>query len=335
MREIRRYLPNGLTLALLLAICPAAPSRAEQLPALTLVMKIPLGDVKGRIDHFAIDLARHRLFLAELGNDSVGIIDLKAGKVIRRITGLSEPQGVGFSASTDTLYVANGGDGSVRLFEGAALTPAGSIELGGDADNVRIDARTGRVFVGYGNGALAVIDAKSRAKISDIPLAAHPEGLQLEASDGKVFVNVPGTGHVAVVDISSGRQTAEWAIGEAGANFPMEYDEAANEVIVALRSPSKLIVFDASSGAVAARINVCGDADDVLLDARRNRLYVSCGAGEIDVFEKRKSGYERVAKIPTSSGARTAFYVPELDLLFLGARASESEPASVWVMKPN
>ncbi len=326
---------SGLSLALLLAVCPAVPSRAEQLPALALVTKIPLGDVKGRMDHFAVDLDRQRLFLAELGNDSVGVIDLKAGKVIRTITGMSEPQGVGFSASTDTLFVPNGGDGSVRLFEGEALSPAGNIELGGDADNIRIDQRTGRIFIGYGNGALAVIDAKSRARIADIPLAAHPEGLQLDAANGKVFVNVPGAGHVAVVDIASGRQAAEWAIAEPGANFPMAFDGAANEVIVALRSPSKLIIFDASNGSVTASVDVCGDADDVMRDAKRNRLYVSCGEGVVDVFEKRRTQYERVAEIPTISGARTAFFVPELDLLFLAARSSEGDPASVWVMKPN
>jgi YVTN family beta-propeller protein len=334
MRGICKNLRHGLTLALLLAVCPPVPSRAEQLPALALVTKIPLGDVKGRIDHFAVDLGRKRLFLAELGNDSVGIIDLKAGKVIRTITGLSEPQGVGYSASTDTLYVANGGDGSVRLFEGAALSPAGSIGLGGDADNIRIDQRTGRVFVGYGDGALAIIDAKSRARIADISLAAHPEGLQLDAANGRVFVNVPGAGQVAVIDVASGKQTAEWAISEPGANFPMAFDSAANEVIAALRSPGKLIIFDASTGAMAASLDACGDADDVLLDAKRRRLYVSCGAGVIDVFEKRKAGYERAAKIPTISGARTAFFVPELDMLFLAARASGGAAASVWVFKP-
>jgi hypothetical protein len=33
--------------------------------------KIPLGSVAGRIDHMAIDLARRRLFVAELGNNII------------------------------------------------------------------------------------------------------------------------------------------------------------------------------------------------------------------------------------------------------------------------
>src|SRR6185437_16595580 len=86
---------------------------------LELEVKIALGEVRGRIDHFAVDARRQRLFVAELGNDTIGVIDLEKRKLLRTIAGLSEPQGVGYVASTDTLYVANACGGSVRLFQGA------------------------------------------------------------------------------------------------------------------------------------------------------------------------------------------------------------------------
>ena len=101
---------------------------------LQLEAKVPLGAVSGRIDHMAIDLDRRRLFVAELGNDSVGIVDLNAKKVIHRISGLKEPQGVAYVKTNDLLYVANGGDGSVRYFAGPNYSPAGRIDLGADAD---------------------------------------------------------------------------------------------------------------------------------------------------------------------------------------------------------
>src|SRR5436190_18243155 len=83
---------------------------------LQLEAKIPLGDVRGRIDHMAIDLARQHLFVAELENNSVGIVDLANRRVFRTIQGFREPQGVAFVPSMGTLYVANAGDGSLRLF---------------------------------------------------------------------------------------------------------------------------------------------------------------------------------------------------------------------------
>src|SRR5260370_13244515 len=177
----------------------AAPAQSAERSPLQLETKIVLGDVRGRIDHMAVDLKRQRLFVAELGNDSVGVVDLQNRKLIRRIPGLKEPQGVGYEPSTDMLYVANAGDGSVRLFEGNDYKSAGQIELGDDADNIRIDAATSRVFIGYGNGALAVIDPSTHGKVGDVPVKAHPEGFQIDPGSNQIFVNVPDVHRIAVV----------------------------------------------------------------------------------------------------------------------------------------
>src|SRR6266700_6178668 len=178
--------------------------------ALQLEAKIPLGNVSGRIDHMAIDLARQRLFIAELGNNTVGIVDLNNRNVIRTMTGLKEPQGVAYLPSTDTLYIANGGDGSVRRFRGPDYAAAGQIDLGDDADNIRLDIPGNRIIVGYGSGGLAMIDAASSRKIADIPLSVHPEAFQLDPGSGRIFVNLPRAQAIAVVDHQSGRQTATW-----------------------------------------------------------------------------------------------------------------------------
>src|SRR5882762_7602858 len=121
--------------ALALACNPAS----AQAPLLQLETKIPLGSVAGRIDHLAVDLKRQRLFVAELGNNTLGVVDLAAGKLLLRLTGLSEPQGVGYDAATDIVYVANAGNGAVHPFQGDGYTPHEKIQLGKDADNVRVD----------------------------------------------------------------------------------------------------------------------------------------------------------------------------------------------------
>jgi len=171
---------------------------------LMLDAKIPLGQVSGRIDHLAIDAKRQRLFVAELGNNSLGVVDLAAGKVLRRITGLSEPQGVAYVPFTDSILVANAGDGSVRVLRGEDLTRISRLELGNDADNVRVDAAHKRVLVGYGKGALAVIDPGSLSKTADIRLKAHPEGFQIDETGTEVFVNVPGAREIVVADLATG-----------------------------------------------------------------------------------------------------------------------------------
>ena len=128
-------------------------------------------------------IRRQRLFVAELGNDSLGVVDLAAGKVLRTIEGFSEPQGVAYVSSADSIYVANGGDGSVRVPRGGDLAPIGRIELGDDADNVRVDAPRNRVLVGYGKGALAVIDPATRTRAADIRLNGHPESFRVDETE--------------------------------------------------------------------------------------------------------------------------------------------------------
>ena len=160
-----------LTVILLVALAlQSYPVGAGDAPALVLEKKIPLGDIGGRIDHLAYDAARQRLYVAELGNDSIGIVDLTSSRLIRTVTGFEEPQGLAYEQSTDTVYVANGGNGSLQLFRGEDFTPVETIALGADADNVRVDSATHRIFVGYGSGAIAVIDAISRKRIANIPM---------------------------------------------------------------------------------------------------------------------------------------------------------------------
>ena len=301
---------------------------------LLLEAKIPLGQVKGRIDHLGVDAARQRLYVAELGNDSVGVIDLKDRKTLRTITGLREPQGIGYVPSSDTLYVANAGDGSVRLFQGAALTPVERIALGDDADNVRVDDAAHRVFVGYGNGALAVIDTTSRTKIADVPLKAHPESFQLERTGRRIFVNVPDAQEIAVVDRSTNRQVASWATSGLRANFPLALDEPSGHVIAVFRHPARVGVFSAQDGRLLNAFDTGGDSDDAFVDSKRRRVYVSCGEGFADVFAAQGDGYVKVGHVATAAGARTALFVPAIDRFLLAVRARASEPAAIWVFRP-
>jgi DNA-binding beta-propeller fold protein YncE len=324
-----------LIMALLLPLV-ATPSGAQTTETLMLNLeaKILLGEVKGRIDHMALDPLRNRLFVAELENNSVGIVDLKERKLVHVITGLSEPQGVGYEPSSDTLYVANGGDGSVRLFRGADYAETGRIDLGDDADNVRIDPDTKHVLVGYGAGAIATIDPARRTKIADFRLPAHPEGFQLDHKNNQVLVNLPRARAIAVLDGVSGQRKALWPMKESGANFPMAVDEDAQRVLVAFRAPGRLAVFPTRTGESVASVELCGDADDLFVDGKRSRIYVSCGEGFIDVFDARADDYRRLVRVPTVRGARTSYYVPSMDRLFLAVRAASLEPAAVWVYRP-
>ena len=300
---------------------------------LRLETKIPLGAVRGRIDHMAIDLKRKHLLVAELGNDSVGIVDLNQNKTVHTIAGLAEPQGVGYAPAADAIYVANARDGSVRIFRGADYASIGRIDLGSDADNVRLDADANRVLIGHGSGAISAIDIGQQKKVGSSPLPAHPESFQIWPQPKRIFVNVPVARAVVVLDGTTGEQKDKWSVAEGG-NFPMAIDPANRRVLIVSRNPPKLIAYDKDDGSVMARTETCGDSDDVFTDAKRGRVYVSCGAGFIDVFEAQRDAYRRIGRIRTAAGARTSLFVPELDVLLLAVRATREEPAAIWVFRP-
>ncbi len=318
---------------LCLVLLMALPARAAE--PLVLEKTIPLHGVRGRIDHLAFDLGRKRLMVAELGNNTVDVIDVVAGVPLHRIVGLREPQGVGYSPRADVMLVANAGDGSVRLYKAQDFSLAGSVALGDDADNVRIDPRSGFAVVGYGSGGLALIDPATAAKVGDIRLPAHPEAFQIDAATGRAYVNIPDARQIAVVNLDARRLLANWPTGSARANFPMALVPAQSLLASAFRSPPSLLLADIGSGRERQSLPTCGDADDVFFDARRGRIYVSCGAGEVAVLERAGEAWHALAEVPTSSGARTSLFVPELDRLFVAERAGLlGSDASIAVYRP-
>jgi WD40 repeat protein len=168
----------------------AMQATAQSTEPLRLEKTIELTDVQGRIDHMSVDAKSQRLFVAALGNNTVEVIDLKAGKRVKTIGGLQELQGVLYVPDTDRLFVANSKDGSVRIFDGTSYALLKTIDYGDDADNLRYDVGHRRIYVGYGGGALGEIDNAGR-KIAQIKLDAHPESFQLESDSPQIYINLP------------------------------------------------------------------------------------------------------------------------------------------------
>lgn len=308
---------------------------ADAQSSLVLEAEIPLGAVSGRLDHMAVDLARQRLFLAEHDNNSVSVIDLRQRRVIKRIDGIKDAQGVAYVPGSDTMFVASGGTGEVSAFVGEDLKPDGAIRLGGDADNLRVSPDGGKLYAGYGDGAIAIIDPTQRKKIGDIKLKAHPEGFQIDRAGAKIYVNVPEAGEVAILDLQTGRQTGSWPMKDVRANFPMALFANAGTVNIVARRPAKLLILDEKTGGAFEELDTCGDADDVFVDGSRRRYYISCGDGAVEVVVLSEEGiYMTQPKIRTRRGARTSLFVPDLDRLFLAVPAADGAPAAIWVYRP-
>jgi hypothetical protein len=279
---------------------------------------IPLPGVKGRIDHLVLWPEGDRLAVAALGNDTIEILDLKEGRVVHRIRDIGAPTAGAVVGGQLVMAAAN--DGKLHFFDGDKV--ARSVDVGPDADPVRIDG--GRLYVGVGEGAIVAVE--NGEKQFEIPLAAHPEGFQLETKGPRIFVNVPDAGHVAVLDRDHRKVVATWKL-DVKDNYPMALDEARGRVLVGCRTPPKLLALDMKDGSVKASLDLSGDVDDLYLDGKL--LYASCGEGFVDVIDALR--LERVARVPTSPGARTCLLDPKGRRLFVAAPAHKDKPAEIRI----
>lgn len=299
---------------------------------LTLVGAIDLPGVEGRIDHLAVDAAAQRLYVAGLGNNTVEVLDTKAGTHVKSLPGYREPQGIAVLPDTKLVAVANGQGEGVQLIDASDYRSVKSVRLGDDSDNVRYDMAAKRLFVGFGGGALAAVNPTDGSVVGEAKLAGHPESFQLERSGSRIFVNVPTAEQIAVVDRGNMKVVATWPVVTAKSNFPMALDEDNHRVFVGCRRPAKALLYDTATGKELTSFDIVGDTDDLFYDASKKRLYVSGGEGYLDVFQEQGANrFARTAHIATAAGARTSLFAAEHARLYLAVPHRGSQKAEIRI----
>lgn len=322
----------------------------DDLEALACVQEIPLTGVEGRLDHFAVDHARKLLYLSALGADKVLVIDMFRGRLVGEIVGLSQPQGLVYVVECDRLFVANAGDGHVHAYDGERHTLMGRAHVGDDPDNLRYDHTTKRVVVGFGEegaAGLATIDPASITTSSSVSaLKAHPEGFQLAVNGSCVFTNIADERCVQVIDrlSSSCSNTSTWVLPSGlEKNFPLSLVEQAaggeqGVVLVGVRRPARLLVLSMTDGRVIDSLRCAADADDILVDVRRCRVYVPGGAGVISVFRydiaRGEVRFTSLGVVASSVGARTGVWVESRDLAYIACPQTACAGACLRVFAP-
>ena len=329
----------GFELAPFQAIAPktASTTTSGTKPTiLSLIQTIPIQNVAGRIDHMDIDVQGQRLFVAALGNNSVFVVDLARGRVIRSIAGFNEPQGVVYIPQTHSLFVSNGGNGTVDVIDTSTFGVVRTITFSADADNMRYDPVSKLVYVSFGVGygaGLGIINSTNNKVVREITFGNHPESFEVERNGTRIFANVPTLDLIMVANKSTGRLTTSWPPDNATANFPMALDEKGGRLFVGTWSPPRLLVFDSNSGKLISSVTISTDADDISYDSTTGFAYVSCGEGFVNVVgQTSTNAYAVVSKLPTREGARTSLFVPALHRLFVAARAGNL-PAEILVFE--
>jgi DNA-binding beta-propeller fold protein YncE len=296
---------------------------------LTLSSKIVLPKVTGRIDHISYDSVNHLAFIAALGNNTVEVVNIDTKQVVHTITGLREPQGIMYIPSLNKLVVANGDNGDCAFFYATTYNLVGVVRLKDDADNIRYEATTHLLYVGYGNSAIAVIDANSINQIAEIVLDGHPESFQISKKQNRIYMNVPDANEIEVAELSTNKVIAKWKNTSASSNFPLALDEENNRLFVGCRNPATLRMISTETGKDLFSVNCSGDADDVFYND--GLVFVSAGKGFIDIFRASKNELVQINHIKTRSGARTSLLLASEKKFLLAVPVHAGNPAALWV----
>jgi DNA-binding beta-propeller fold protein YncE len=308
---------------------------AAEPKSLELLQTIPLKGKAGRLDHVTIDSKHSRLFVANLSNNSLDVVDLKAGKLVKQIPDQKKIQGVAYAPDLDRIYVGNGTGSECNVFDGKDYKLLKSIKLPG-ADNVRYLARRRLIYVGHADKALSAVDAQTYEVKAMIELPGRPEGFQLETKRPRLYVNTADPTRLVVIDTDTNQVLHRYPIKLADHAYPLAVDETNHRLFLGCRKKPSLVVVNSETGKEVTSIAIPEDVDDVFYDAKRKRLYASCGAGTLAVIRQRDADhYETRETIPTVKVARTCFFDPVGERLYLIVPRQEGEEGpTIRVYKP-
>ncbi len=317
--------------------CKAQGTFGENYLHLTKIISLP--EIRGRIDHLDINLKNQIVYIAALGNNTIEVVDLNSSKVLHSISGLDEPQGIAYIPQTEEIFVANGGSGDCYFYNATTYEKVATIHLKSDADDVRYDFLNKKIYVGYGKGGIAIIDAESHKQTGDIKLPGHPEGFQVDEKNNLLYVNLPGPDLISVLDLKQLKLVRNISENYRSGNFPMAMDSSGHTLFIGYRHPGKLVVMNATSGHKIRVNDLTNDSDDLFYDEVTKLIYVSCGGGYanlgyINIFQFQGGDkYKQIANIPTRNNARTSLLVSPMHLFLLAEPSDRNHEAQLLVYK--
>jgi DNA-binding beta-propeller fold protein YncE len=316
-----------------LTVFLSAGTAVAQSPSLELKQKITLTGKAGNLDHLALDAKRDRLLIANKVNNTLDIVDLKAGKLLKQIRNQGGIQGIAYAADLDRVFVGLASGGFCNAFDGQELKLLKTVSFNEDADNVRYNPRTHLVYVAHAEKALGILDGRTFDVKPDIKLPGTAEAFQLEAQRPRMYLNVPSPGEVVVIDTDKNEVVQHYPLKLAGGNYPLALDEANHRLYIGCRKKPMVVIMDSESGKELAGVDIPGDIDDLFYDAKSKRLYASCGDGQIAVLRVADGDkYELLEKIDTVKGARTSYFDAATGRFFLAVPRQADKPGpEIWV----
>jgi sugar lactone lactonase YvrE len=305
-----------------------------QKSALTFAGRTDLPGYSGDFDHFAVDTAGNRLFLAAEDHGTLDVFNLKSGAHTKTVKGVEVPHSIIYLADANRLIVTDSAKNMTKTFDATTYKKTGTIPLVPGADSIGYDPGRGRLYVVTGGKDadmaetyLQQVDARTGTLINQVKFDVNKvEAMAIEKQGKRLFINVTGKATVAVFDKETLAPIAEWPFTEAQMNAPMAMDEANHRLFIISRKPGMLVIKNADTGASLASFSAPERCDEVVFDQSNHRIYVLGGEGRIGVFHQVDADhYEEMPSVESELGAKTGILVADHNRLYVAVSPGEGE----------
>lgn len=309
---------------------------------LQLSQTISLGEgISGHFDHFGVDLKHNRLFATAENSQSVVVLNTVDGAVVNRIGGLVRPHAILYRDDLDRIYVTDGGDGTLKIFDGTTYQLTGKVTLAKDADSIGYDPSSKYLYIDNGGkdagqsySLVSVVDTTTEKKLADIRVDSNTlEAMAIDIWRPRMYVNNAAQNRVTVIDRLKNTIVASWPVTIGSDNVAMALDEQRQRLFVGCRS-GQVVVFDSNTGKELQELPISKGIDDMEFDVASRRLY-AIGGGTIDVFQEIDADHFRsIGSVSAGAGAKTARLVPAINRYFVAVPSPDHAAASVQVFQP-
>ena len=322
------------------AACAQSSTTAATVPVKQVnELKLP-ASVRGNFDHLSVDVKRNRLFVAAEDAKKVFVLDMKSGAIVGSVTS-QRPHDVIFRSDIDRLYVTDGGDGSLNIYDGGSYKLIKRIGLEKDADALGFDPSRKLMYAVNGGGdvgkkfsLVSVVDTVKAEKVRDLQVNGDTlEAMVLDAYRPRIYINDKATNEVVVFDRYRNTEVARWSLQNCKTNVAMALDESRQRLFVGCRS-GNIAVLDTNTGKQMADLPIHSGVDDLIYEVATRRLYASTD-GSLDIYDQTDlDHYQRRGAQPTGANARTAFLATELNQIFVAVPKSTTSVAHILVFQP-
>ena len=301
---LQKYLPAQSTLlAASLLLASALPGRAADL--LEAGKPLALAGTHGRFDFLAIDVDGRRLLAAHTGNGSLDVIDLDQAAVVK-IVPTGAAQACAVDAKGKRYFASVSKPPQLVTLDAGTLEITGTVPLGGPADLMAFNAKTGHACVAHDDGKdLWVVDPKTKKVVATVALPSDsPEDLAFDATFARLFQSMKTGSVVAVIDTATNKVVGQWPTAPAEGPHGMTAVPEAGALLLA-GANGKLVMLSQKDGHVISSADIAKGVDQIAYDAGLHRVYCASATGKIVVVNVAKDKLTPAGEIASADGARS------------------------------